>query len=95
MAIETDVEDTGLRERTGIAQFMVKKILDGELHRAFHNCEPVYWLCSIALLFEHAASVLKVTVEGITNSLTGLHAIYMAKTSFVASMISCNRRKVG
>ena len=86
MAIEPNSTAWGLRERTGTVEFMAIGILNGESHRAFHDCESVYWLCSIALLRKCASYKVKRYIEAIMDSSKELFDLGSIKTSFMAYM---------
>ena len=91
MAKEPNSEDLGLRERTGTVEFMAIGILNGESHRAFHDCESVYWLCSIALLWKRASYKVKIFIEPIMDSSRELYVLGLAKLAFVGYMVRFNR----
>lgn len=88
MATKTGDKATGVRERTSTVQFMVRKVLDGQPHQAFHDCESVYWLCSLSLLLEHATSVFKACVGGIASPATTLENISCAKKAFISKLLN-------
>lgn len=49
--LHRDISFQNMRvNETSTVQFMAIGILNGESHRAYRDCESVYWLCSIALL---------------------------------------------
>lgn len=65
--------------------------MSGESHQAFHDCESVYWLCSIALLRKHSSSKVKKYVERIIDSSQGLDDVEVAKMGFMAYLLWFNK----
>lgn len=49
MAIKPNSKTSGPWDRRGTVRFITRDILKGKPHRAFHDCESVYWLYFIAL----------------------------------------------
>lgn len=90
IAIESNSKASRLQERTGTVQFMAIGILNGESHRAFHDCESVYWLYSIALLRKRASPKVEKYVEAIMDSSKELFDLGLAKIGFMACMLSFN-----
>ena len=90
MAIEPNSKASGLPERTGTVQFMARGILRGESHRAFDDCESVYWICSIALLWNLASCKVKTYIEAIMDSSQELRNVGLAKEAFVGYMFFFN-----
>lgn len=84
MAIEPNSKVSGLRKRTGTVQFMARGILGGESDRAFHDCESVYWICSIALLWKRAACKVKTYIEAMIDSSQQLRNVFASKEAFVS-----------
>ena len=87
---EPNSKASGLRERTGTVEFMARGILNGESHRAFHDCESVYWLCSIALLRKRASYKVEKHIEYIMDSSRELYDFGLAKEAFVGYMFMFN-----
>lgn len=71
----------------GHSQFITRDILNGKPHRAFDDCESVYWLCFIALFWKCAGSELKECIEDIIDSSKNSNGVQRAKESFIGSMI--------
>lgn len=90
MAIEANSKASGLRERTGTVQFMAIGILNGESHIAFHDCESVYWLCSMALLRKRASYKVGKYFEAIMDSSKELFDLEIAKIGFMGYMLVFN-----
>lgn len=86
MAIEPNSKTLGLLKKTGTVQFMARGILHGESHRVFDDCESVYSICSIALLWNLASCKVKTYIEAIINSSQELSNVRLAKETFVDYM---------
>ena len=94
MAMFLEDEGTGAAERTGTIAFMAVSILGPlkYLHRPIHDCESIFWLCTLDLLRRIGVGSIKTKLATIMHSGSDIDAVESAKV-FVVSRFSNYKSK--
>jgi len=90
MAASTDNQGTGAQDRTGTVAFMATSLLSKSsapsTHRPIHDCESIFWLCTIDLLSRVGIGDVKEGLATITNPGAGINLVRSAKLEVITRL---------
>ncbi|OCK95949.1 uncharacterized protein K441DRAFT_63050 [Cenococcum geophilum 1.58] len=90
MAASTDDQGTGAQDRTGTVPFMATSLLSKSsapsTHRPIHDCESIFWLCTIDLLSRVGIGDVKEDLATITNPGAGINLVMSAKVGVIMQL---------
>ncbi len=90
MAASTDNQGTGAEDRTGTVAFMATSLLSKSsapsTHRPIHDCESIFWLCTIDLLSRVGIGDVKEGLATITNPGAGINLVRSAKLEVITRL---------
>ena len=91
--MDLDHPPTGA-DRTGTVAFMATAMLGPEpyTHRPIHDCESVFWLCALDLLYRVALGVTGVFLPQIMNPGNGIFQVMIAKTALVSHLYALREK---
>jgi hypothetical protein len=96
MAASTDNQGTGAQDRTGTVAFMATSLLSKSsapsTHRPIHDCESIFWLCTIDLLSRVGIGDVKEGLATIANPGTGINLVKDAKRGIVTQLSNFKRK---
>jgi len=89
MAMFLGDESTGAKDRTGTIAFMATSILSPEpcIHQPIHDCESIFWLCALDLLYRVGIGPTKLTLASIVDPSLSINQVGDAKKSLISTLI--------
>ena len=90
-------QSTGAKDRTGTIAFMATSMLLTGLftHRPIHDCESIFWLCTLDLLWRIGIGVTRQSLANIMDSGQSISQVIDSKRSVISVMsrLSSIKRK--